>query len=114
MAGRGDRAPGSVAFHSTSDKSPRLEWEPFQESEWPAAGAPICPMTRLGPAAAAVEEPSDLAQRFDLRAPGLAFDGCGLGHGTSMQMPDEVRQMPVVREVCWLNARERAGHRRRS
>jgi len=30
MAGRRDPAPGSVAFYSTSNKSPRLEWEPFQ------------------------------------------------------------------------------------
>src|SRR6185295_19861537 len=40
--------------------------------------------------AAAVEEPTDLAQRFDLRAPGLVSSW--LGHGSSMQMPDEVRQ----------------------
>jgi len=31
MAGRGDPAPGSVAFHSTLDKSPGQEWEPFQQ-----------------------------------------------------------------------------------
>jgi len=69
MAGRGDPAPGSVAFHSTLDKSPGPEWEPFQQ----VSGQPP-------PAAVAARRSACLRLNADYRpAPGENRPTNGVG-----------------------------------